>query len=229
MTVGVGDEVRRDVALIELHTLREVEVDAERLAVLNGDDTLVTDALHCLGNALADGGIGSRVRCNIRNLILGVRIDIGGDFGDVLDDVGYGLFDTNLQLHGVRTCGHEPKPIVDHRLGEHGCRRGAVTGDVVGLVRNLFGELGTHVLVGVLELDFFRNSDTIVGYRGRAPLLLQYNVAALGAECRLDGVGKLIYAYLEPTSGFLAELQFFSSHLPSPPKQVRRVRRARRE
>ena len=54
LAIGVGDEVRGDVALVELHALGERHVDAEGLAVLDGDDTLVADLGHGLGDLLAD-------------------------------------------------------------------------------------------------------------------------------------------------------------------------------
>ena len=46
----VGDEVRRDVALVELHPLDELELDAERLALLDGDDAVLADLLERLGD-----------------------------------------------------------------------------------------------------------------------------------------------------------------------------------
>ena len=53
-------------------------------------------------------------------------------------------------------------PLVDHRAGEHGRRRGAVTGDVVRLGGDLLGELGAHVLPRVLELDLLGDRDAVV-------------------------------------------------------------------
>src|SRR5439155_18108882 len=46
----VGYEVRRDVALVELHALDELELDAEGLRLLNADDPVLTDLLEGLGD-----------------------------------------------------------------------------------------------------------------------------------------------------------------------------------
>ena len=51
--LGVGDEVRRDVALVEAHALDEVELHAEGLALLDGDDAVLADLLERLGDHLS--------------------------------------------------------------------------------------------------------------------------------------------------------------------------------
>ena len=98
-------------------------------------------------------------------------------------------------------------PVVDHRPGQHRRGRGAVTGDVVRLGGDLLGELGAHVLPRVLELDLLGDRDAVVGDRGRAPLLVEHDVAALGPERDRDGVGQLVDAGLEAAPGLLVELQ----------------------
>ena len=47
--------------------------------------------------------------------------------------------------------------------------------------------------------------DAVVGDRGGAPLLLQHDVAALGAERHLHGVGELVHAALEAATGLFVE------------------------
>src|SRR4029078_2762593 len=97
--------------------------------------------------------------------------------------------------------GHVAQALADHRLGQHGRRRRAVTGDVVGLLGDFLDELGPDLLVGVLQLDLLGDAHTIVGDGGRAPLLLEDDVAALGAERDLDRVGELGYPSLAPAAG----------------------------
>src|SRR5699024_7282831 len=72
-----------------------------------------------------------------------------------------------------------------------------VAGHVVGLGRDLLRELRAEVLVRVLELDLTGDGHAVVGDRGGAPLLVQDDVAALGAERHLDGVRELVDAALE--------------------------------
>ena len=87
--------------------------------------------------------------------------------------------------------------LADHRLGQHGGGGGAVTGDVVGLGRDLLGQLGAEVLVRVLQLDLAGDGHAVVGDGGGAPLLVDDDVAALRAEGHLDGVGQGVDAALE--------------------------------
>ena len=55
--VRVGDEVGGDVAAIELHPLRVFLLEAQRLALFDGDDAVLADLVHHLGDDLADLGI----------------------------------------------------------------------------------------------------------------------------------------------------------------------------
>src|SRR5690606_38292837 len=89
---------------------------------------------------------------------------------------------------------------------------GAVTGDVVGLLGDLLDELGADLLVRLLELDLLGDGDTVVGDGGGAPLLLQHDVAALGAERHLDGVSERVHAALAAATGFLGERDQFGCH-----------------
>src|SRR3546814_13415390 len=53
--LGVGDEVRREVAAVELHALDDVELGLQALRLLDRDDALVADFLRRLGDHLAAG------------------------------------------------------------------------------------------------------------------------------------------------------------------------------
>src|SRR5438309_9228753 len=50
----VGDHVRREVALVELHALGELELEAESLALLDVHDAVLADLLDRVGDDLAD-------------------------------------------------------------------------------------------------------------------------------------------------------------------------------
>jgi hypothetical protein len=54
---GVGDEVGAEVALVELHALDEFDVGLEALALFDGDDAVLADLVHRLGDDLADLGV----------------------------------------------------------------------------------------------------------------------------------------------------------------------------
>ena len=52
--VGVGDEVGREVAAVELHAFDDFEFGLGGLGFLDGDDAFVADLLHRFGDHLAD-------------------------------------------------------------------------------------------------------------------------------------------------------------------------------
>ena len=106
-------------------------------------------------------------------------------------------FQAALEGHRVGAGSDVLQPFLDDGLGQH--RRGgrAVAGDVVGLGGDLFRQLGADVLERVFEIDVLGDGDAVVGDRGRAELLVEDDVATLGAEGDLDGVGEGVDAVLE--------------------------------
>ena len=202
--LGVGDEVRRDVALVEAHALGQLEVEPEGVGLLDGDDAFLADLVHRLRDGVTDGGVAAgRDRRGGRDLLAG--LDVLGHAEQLLGDSLDGLLDAALERHRVRAGGHVAQALADHGLGEDGGRRRAVTGDVVGLLGDLLDELGPDLLVGVLQLDLLGDAHTIVGDGGRSPLLLEHDVAALGAQGDLDGVGEGVHPALETAAGLLVE------------------------
>ena len=143
-----------------------------------------------------DGGGGG-------DLLLGLHVL--GELGQLLRHARDGGLDAPLQGHRVRAGGDVAQALTDQRLGEDGRRRRAVTGNVVGLLGDLLDQLGADLLVRVLELDLLGDAHTIVGDGGGAPLLLEHDVAALGAERHLDGVGEGVHAPLEAAARLLVE------------------------
>ena len=55
--LGVGHEVRREVAAVELHALDHLEVGVEALGLLHRDDAVLADLVHRLGDDAADLGV----------------------------------------------------------------------------------------------------------------------------------------------------------------------------
>ena len=125
--------------------------------------------------------------------LLGARLD-------VLDDSLDGQVDAALEVHRVHAGRDRLGALADDRLGEHGRGRGAVAGDGVGLGGDLAHHLGAHVLELVRELDLLGDGDAVLGDAGRAEGLLEHDVAALGAERHLDGIGENIDAAQHPVA-----------------------------
>ena len=98
-----------------------------------------------------------------------------------------------------------PQALAHQGLGQDGGGGGAVARDVVGLLGDLLDELGADLLVGLLELDLLGDGHAVVGDRGGAPLLVEHDVTALGAQGDLDGVGEGVEAALHAAAGLLVE------------------------
>ena len=52
--LGVGDEVGGDVAAVELHTLDVLGLELQALGLFDGDDAVLADLVHHLGDQVAD-------------------------------------------------------------------------------------------------------------------------------------------------------------------------------
>ena len=132
--LGVGDEVGRDVAAVELHALDHVELGLEALRLLDRDHALVADLLHRLGQHLADLGVAvGRDRADLGDLLRGGHLLRAAC--EVLD---HGLdreVDAALEVHRVHAGGHRLRTLAHDRGGQDGGRGRAVAGDVAGLAR----------------------------------------------------------------------------------------------
>src|SRR5690606_882100 len=120
--------------------------------------------LHRLGDDGADGGVTGGDGRGVRDLLFGV--DLGGGVLQLLDHGGDGLLDAALDGDRVGTGRDRAQAFLHQGLGEDGGGGGAVAGDVVGLLGDLLDQLGADLLVGVLQLDFLGDGDTVVGDRG---------------------------------------------------------------
>ena len=138
---------------------------------------------------------------------------VRGLLGDVGDDLLDGLLDAALERERVGAGRDVLQTLANDRLGEHGRGRRAVTGDVVGRRGDLADELRALVLEDVLDLDLTGDRDAVVGDRRGAELLVEHDVAALGAERDLDRVGDRVDAGLQRVAGVRVVLQFLVSHV----------------
>jgi hypothetical protein len=81
-------------------------------------------------------------------------------------------------------------PSLDDGLGENGCGRGAVAGEVVGLGGDLAYHLGAHVLELVFQFDFLGDGDAVLGDARCAEGLVDHDVTALRTKRHLHGIGE---------------------------------------
>jgi hypothetical protein len=207
----VGHEVGRHVALVELHALDHVERGLDRLGLLDRDRAVLADLLHRLGDDAADRRVGvGRDRRDLLDLL--VVLDRLRHLLELADDRLDGAVDAALDRDRGRARGHVLEALAVDRLGQHGGRGRAVAGDVRGLRGDLADHLGAHVLVRALELDLLGHGDAVLGHGGRAPLLVDHDVAAAGAEGDLDGLGEHLDAFEHRLAGLVTEQQLLGSH-----------------
>src|SRR3954453_815090 len=209
--LGVGDHVRREVALVELHALRELELEAESLALLDVHDAVLADLLDRVGDDVADFAVARGDGRDARDVLLArdlLRLRL-----QVLDDGLDGRLDAALETHRVRTGRDVLQTLADDRLCEDGGRRRAVAGNVVRGRRDLADELCTLVLEDVLDLDLAGDGDAVIRDGGSAELLVEHDIAPLRAKGDLDRVGEDVDAALESAPCILVELQLFVSHI----------------
>ena len=200
----VGHEVGRQVALVEAHTLGGLQGGVEGVGLLDGNDAFGADLVEGLGDELADGGVVGGDRGRGGDLLggldgLGVSVQLGDDGLD-------GLVDAALEGDRVGAGGDVTQALVDQRLGQNGRGGGAVTCDVVGLLGNFLHQLGADALERIVQVDFLGDGNAILGDRGGAPLLVEHDVAALGAQRHLNGVGQQVEAVLHAATGILIKL-----------------------
>ena len=185
----IGDEVRRDVAAVELHALDHLEGRLQALGLLDGDDALLAHLLHRLGEDVADGLVavgGDGADLGDLRLALG----LGGELLQLGDDGLDRLVDSALERHRVVARRHQPLSLAVDGGRQDGGRSGAVAGDVAGLGGHLADHLRAHVLEAVGEIDLLRHRDAILGDGGSSPGLLQDHVAALGTEGHGDRIAE---------------------------------------
>ena len=205
--LGVGDHVGGHVAPVELHAFHDLGVGLSGLGLLDGDDAVVGDLFHGLGDELSDGLVTGGDSADTGD-VLGAADGLAVGF-DGLDSGLGGLGDAFLHDHGVGACGQVLDTLGDDGLGQQGGGGGAVAGHVVGLGGHFLDHGCAHVLKRVVQLNFLGDGDAVVGDQGGAVFLIQDHVAALGAHGDFNGIGQLVYAGLECAAGFFAVVNEF--------------------
>ena len=92
--LGVGDEVGRDVALVQPHSFGQLQLKPEGVALLDGDRAFLADLVHRLGDQVADLLVGGGDRGGRRDLL--ARLDLLGQAEQLAADRLDGLLDAAL-------------------------------------------------------------------------------------------------------------------------------------
>src|SRR5690606_38775947 len=197
----VGDELRREVALVELHAFGQDQLGRGGRGLFNGDDTIGANGLEGLGQQFTDfiGLCGDR--SYVGDLVFHGNGVSGQCFGDNLGSQLNALAD--IAWSGAS--GNVLQAFLDQCLSEHGGGGGAVTCYVIGLGSYFLGQLRAKVLVWIFQIDVTSNGDTVIGDGWGAPGLGKHHIAAAWAEGNLHRVCELINARFEGASRFLVE------------------------
>ena len=124
---GIGDEVGRDVAAVELHALDHFELGLERLCFLDRDHALIANLFHGVGKKAPDVRIAvGRDGTDLGNLL--IRGDVLRVLLQVRDHRLDRKVDAAFQIHRVHTGSDSLGTLPDDRVSEHGRRSCAVTG-----------------------------------------------------------------------------------------------------
>lgn len=139
---------------------------------------------------------------------------------ELFDYRANGLVDSALDEDRVCTCCDVLQSLADDYLSEHCCRRGSVTGYVVGLCGDLSAQLCSHVLVWVLELYLLGDGDSVLGYDRRSELPLENYVAAFRAECNFNSRCDFVDSCFEGDTCICAE-RYLLCTLVTPPRLIK--------
>src|SRR6185436_16234259 len=101
-----------------------------------------------------------------------------------------GLDDAALERDRVRARLDVVERLDEDRLGQHRGRRGPVARGVAGLDGDFLEQLDGGVLEVVGELDLLGHRDAVFRDERRAPLPLDGDIVAAGAEGDLDDAGE---------------------------------------
>ena len=193
-----------------MHSLNDINISLHTLSLLNGDDALLLHLTESLSDQLTD-----------------LLVSIGRESGDILDFLQVGaylhalllqildddldsLIDTSLDFQWGSTGCDVLKSNADDALGEDSSGGGPISGVVIGLRGYLLDQLGSHILIRILQLDLLGYGYTVLGDVGSAKLAIQDHVASLWSESRLNRIGELVDTILQEGPCLSAVLDLLS-------------------
>ena len=209
--LGVGHEVGREIALVELHAFDDFERGLDRLGFFDRDGAVFADFVHGVGDDFADGGV--PVGGNGGDLLdFFLVLDLLGDLGELFDGGFNGLVDAALDADRVRARGDVLQAFAVDRFGENGGGGGAVAGGVAGLAGDFAHHLGAHVFIGIFQFDFLGDGHAVLGDGGEPNFLSRTTLRPLGPSVALTAFASFCDALEQGlTSGFVKD-QLFCCH-----------------
>ena len=163
--LGVGHEVGRQVAAVELHSLDRLERGLEAASLLDRDDAVLAHLLHRVGDEVAHFGVvvGADGADVGDFLLVGQGLGHRAEMGDGRVD---GLFDAAPHRGRIGAGGDVAQPLAEDLAGQDGGGGRAVAGDVRGLRGDLVDQFRAHVLKTVFQFDFLAHRHAVLGHGG---------------------------------------------------------------
>src|SRR4029077_16923599 len=178
---GIRDEVRGEVAAVELHAFDHFELSLKRLRLFHGNDAVLADLLHCIRDDVADrlvivGGDAANLGDHVTGDGLGqfIELAVGALPGlgiDIAANYVHSFLDAALHRHRISAGGDGLDAFTINGLGENSRSGGAIASDVAGLGGDLTHHLCAQVLEAILQFDLFRHGDAVLGNRRRTEFL----------------------------------------------------------
>ena len=212
--IRIRRHISGSIASVKLHAFHHDQIRLHGLGFFYGDDTLVADFFHRLGDQVANIRIICGDGCNL--LDSGRAFDGFGKLFEALDSSLSCSHNAFFQNHGVCARSNILQALANHRLRHEGCRRRTIAGDIIGLGRNFSYQLRAHIFKGVFQLNFLRDGNAVVRDERRAEFFIQHDVSALGPERRLYRISQLIDAALQCAARIFTVFNLFC-HGASPP------------
>ena len=210
----IVDEVRREITFVELHTGDDFISRFGGFAFFDGDDAVVPDRFHRVGEEFADFAVVVRADgADVRDFFF--RRNRFRHFRQFGDGRGGGFVDPAADRGRVASGGDVAEAFFEDGASQDGRGGGAVADDVVRLRRDFVDELGAHIFERVVEFDFFTDGDAVFGNFRAAVSLVQNDVATGRAEGNGDRVGQFINAVEHLATRRVVENELFS-HLRIP-------------
>ena len=214
--LGVGDEVGRQIAAVELHALDDVDLGLQRLVFLDGDDALVADLLHRLRRSSCR----SRRRHWPRSCRPG-RLSAEDATGLARFSMSLTTAVTAMSMPRFRSIGFMPAATdlaPSRTMAWASTVAVVVPSPAMSLVLEATSRthLRAHVLELVLELDLLGDGDAVLGDARRAERLVEDDVAALRTERDLDRIGENVDAAQHALAGVAVKFYVLGSHCLTP-------------
>ena len=131
-------------------------------------------------------------------------------FLDFLNGKGSCLVNTALDFDRCHTCGYSLKTLTDDGIGKHRSCSSSVTSNIICLGSNFFYQLGTHILIRILQFNLFCYGHAVLRNRRSTIFLVQHNKASTRTKRYLYSLSNLLNTAQHLFAGIFIVNQLFS-------------------